>query len=106
MNGAVSGTASDLFCFCIQSDWARPKKCFSERGDARALFSDTKPTLSAFVVRRLCEIDTVSAVPKIHLRSRGKTCLLSMAEVHVPHYKIGMYMRSSAHFLEMTIQNE
>lgn len=29
-----------------------------------------------------------------------------MAKVHVPHYKIGMYMRSSAQFLEMTIQFE
>lgn len=110
MNGAVSGMLfgfRSLLCsiVCIQSDWARPKICF--------LREDVVPSVLRHQTNILCLLLNIGSARLIRFQRSLKfiyipqeNSLLSMAKVHVPHYKIGMYVRSSAHFLEMTIQNE
>lgn len=49
------------------------------------LFSDTNPNVSAYVKHQPREIDTVSTMPKIHLRSEEKKHWLSMSEEHAAH---------------------
>lgn len=114
MNGAVSGVPfgfRSLLCFvvCIQSVGARPEMYFSER-TPHPLFSDHQTQhFHAFVVHRPGEVDTVSTAPKIHLCSREEKKKASAQrgpKYMCPIRRLEKYMRSSAHFLEMTIQNE